>query len=85
MYHPDGGTSGEMIMEWVELSNKETPRLKCFDDSWSALALFKDLIDKMGSVDSMDIQEVEFCKMLDECGFKDLTQYEDPNSKKKQR
>jgi len=78
MYLEGDGTSGEMTMEWVELANKQCARLKAFEDSWSALALFTDLIQKMGEVDSEGIQEEEFCKMLDECGFKDLTAYKDP-------
>lgn len=77
MYLEGDGTSGEMTMEWVELSNKHA-RLKTFEDSWSVLALFTDLIQRMGEVDSEGIQEEEFCKMLDECGFKDLTAYKDP-------
>ena len=75
MYHLDGSTSGDMTMEWIELGGEQNARLKCFEDSWSALSLFDDLIQKMGSVDKMLIQEPEFCKMLDECGFKDLTKY----------
>ena len=75
MYSLQGGTSDEMSMEWVEISNKLCPRLKCFDDSWSALALFNDLIQELGEVDNKVIQEEEFCKILDKCGFKDLTEY----------
>lgn len=78
MFHKEGGTTGEMTMEWVELSGKQCARLKCFEDGWNALALFTDLIQKMGEVDSEEIQEEDFCKMLDECGFKDLTEYKDP-------
>ena len=78
MFHPEGGTSGEMSIEWVDLNGKQIPRLKCFEDAWSALALFTDLIQEMGKVDNMEIQEKEFCNMLDSCGFKDLTEYEDP-------
>lgn len=78
MFAEEGGTSGEMTMEWEELSGKLCAKLKCFEDSWSALALFTDLIQKMGEVDSKEIQEEEFVKMLDECGFKDMTSYKDP-------
>lgn len=84
MYSASGkGTSGEMTMEWVELDGKLCAKLKCFEDSWSALALFPDLIKKMGEVDSELIQEEDFAKMLDECGFKDMTAYEDPYVKVK--
>ncbi len=79
MYEINGlGTSGEMTMEWVHLGGKDCARLKSFEDSWSALSLFTDLIQKMGELDSELIQEDEFCKLLDECGFKDFTAYNDP-------
>lgn len=78
MYPPDGGTTGEMQMEWQELSGKQCAILKTFEDSWNVLALFTDLIQKMGEVDGQLIQEEDFCKLLDECGFKDLTAYNDP-------
>jgi hypothetical protein len=82
MFHPEGGTSGEMTMEWVGLNGGLCARLKSFEDSWSALSLFTDLIQKMGEVDSEAIQEEDFCKMLDDCGFTDLTEYIDPYQNK---
>lgn len=77
MYTEDGGTTGEMSMVWVKSANKQWAILKCSEYNWSALSLFTDLIQKMGEVDSdsEEIQEEGFCKMLDECGFKDLTAY----------
>ena len=79
MFHPKGGTSGEMTMEWIEISGTLYAQLKSFEDSWSALSSFPDLIERMGKVDGEKIQEEEFAKMLDECGFKDLTVYESPH------
>lgn len=78
MFHPDGGTSGEMSIEWIKLDGKLCAKFVCFEDGWSALSLFPDLIKKMGEVDSQRIQEEDFAKILDECGFKDLTAYNDP-------
>lgn len=78
MYHKDGGTSGEMAMEWINLGNKITPQLKCFDDAWSALGLFTDIIKEMANVDSGDITQEQFVEILKECSFEDLTEYEDP-------
>lgn len=73
----DGSTSGEMMMEWVELIPGELSALfKCYDDGWSAMALFTDLINELGTVDSQQITEEEFCKILVKFGFKDLTNYE---------
>lgn len=81
MYDPQGGTSGEMSMVWVDIGYGEsyTPQLKVFDDGWSALGLFTDLIQKLAEQDSENITEEQFCTILDQCGFKDLTTYEDPH------
>lgn len=81
MYHPEGGSSGEMQMEWQELGRDLVPQLKVYDDSWSALGLFPDLIQELAQRDGQNITEDEFCSILDKLGFKDLTQYEDPNLK----
>lgn len=78
MFYQDGSTTGEMCIEWIEVGENISPRLKAFDDSWSALSLFTDLIKKMGEHDSENISEEDFCKLLDECGFKDLTAYNSP-------
>ena len=77
MYHPDGSTSGEFEFEWVDLGSKGLcARLKCFDDAWDALSQFKDLLHKMAELGEKDIQEPEFCKVLDELGIIDITEYE---------
>jgi hypothetical protein len=79
MYHPEGGSSGEMKMEWVDIGSKKTPQLQVFDDAWDALGLFPDLITELATLDSKDINDDEFCIVLDRLGFKDITPYEDPN------
>lgn len=79
MYHPEGGSSGEMKIEWVDIGSKKTPQLQVFDDAWSALGLFPDLIKKLSKADSQDINDDEFCAILDRLGFKDITPYENPN------
>lgn len=73
----DGGT-GTITVEWNELGGELCAKLISYDDSWSALSLFTDLIEKMGEVDGENIQEEEFCQLLDECGFKDMTSYTNP-------
>jgi len=77
----DGGTTGEMSMVWQKLGGKLVPQLRSFDDSWAVLASFSDLIVKMGEADEENLQEKDFAKMLDGCGFKDLTIYECPYDK----
>lgn len=75
MYAPDGGTSGEFMFEWVDLSGVLYPRLKAFDDSWSALWMFQDLLQAMSGIDDEGIQEPEFCQLLDSLGISDMTKY----------
>ena len=70
-----GGTTGEMTMKWIDFPDRLVPRLECFEDSWKALASFKDLIDALGLVDGENITEEEFIKILLGCGFTDLTEY----------
>lgn len=75
MSHEDGGTTGEMTVEWITLGSKDVPQLRSFDDSWSALALFSDLVAEMAKVDDQNITEQQFVDMLLRCGFKDDTPY----------
>lgn len=78
MYADEGGTSGEMTMEWIELNGRQVPRLRAFDDSWSALATFGDLLQNLGQVDDENITQKQFVEMLLSCGFEDQTKYESP-------
>ena len=78
MYSDGGGTTGEFTVEWVDLAGKRVPQLKVFDDAWSALSTFKDLLDKLSEVDDDNITEDEFVNILLSCGFKDLTAYKSP-------
>jgi hypothetical protein len=77
-YSPEGGTSGEMTMEWINLSNKFIPRLRVYSDAWSALSNMHDLIDLLGEHDEEDPSPEEFCKYLLQCGFKDMTEEKAP-------
>ena len=74
MYHPEGGTTGEMTVVFAKWPDgRVVPRLGCFDDGWSALSTFTDLIARMGAVDDKNITPEDFRKMLLEFGFTDLT------------
>ena len=76
IYYDEGGTSGEFRFRWTEIGNKLVPKLVCYDDSWNALSLFRDLLDKMAEIDDENITEPEFSKILDELGIFDKTEYE---------
>ena len=74
----NGGTSGEMFIRWEQVGNKRHPQLQVFDDAWSALALFGDLLQKMSEVDNHNISEASFVELLKSCGFEDMTPYDSP-------
>lgn len=78
MYHKDGGTTGEMLVEWKELSGQSVPQLKAYDDSWIALSLFADVIQILGEHDDENISPKDVVEILKRCGFEDLTVYENP-------
>ncbi len=79
LYHPEGGSCSEMMVEWVVLDGVPCARLKVFEDAFAALASFGDLIIELGKVDGQEIQEPDFVKILDKCGFVDMTAYKLPN------
>ena len=72
-YHPGGGTTGEFAIRWEELGGESTPRLEAFDDSWSALWEFRDLLEKLAEVDDQDITPVQLCDILISLGIEDNT------------
>lgn len=78
----DGGTRGEMSMRWTRLGGTPTAQLRVFDDAWAVLAGFTDVIAALGKHDKGNgvhrsggptITPLEFCALLDICGFKDIT------------
>lgn len=81
MFHTDGSTSGEMAMRWEKLGNRLVPQLQVFNDAWSALALFPDLIERLGNLTERPLLEEEFVELLLDCGFEDITQYESPRER----
>ncbi len=78
LYDSGGGTSGEMDIRWKPLGGKSVPQLQCFDDGWSALTSFSDLLVEMALVDGQSITPKQFCSILIRCGFKDDTPREHP-------
>jgi len=73
-YDPKGGTSGEFAIKWHMLNEKEVPCLECFDDAWHALCEFKDVLEKLAELDSLNPTPKEVCQLLLNLGFKDLTE-----------
>lgn len=78
IYYPDGGTTGEFEIKFIELLKNHplSAQLKAFEDSWNVLYLFSDLLEKMSEISGQEIQEPEFCEILDSLGIIDITEYE---------
>lgn len=72
-YAPEGGTSGEFEIVWELVCGKPARILKAFDDGWSALFNFGDMLESMADIDGKDVSPDEFAKLLEELGIKNLT------------
>ena len=73
-YHPQGGTTGEFTISWVLLSGKYTPKLTAYDDSWSALHEFRDVIARLAEIDGEDASPDDVAALLEQCGIVNMTQ-----------
>jgi len=72
-YHPEGGTTGEFEIEFSELCGRIVPKLTAYDDGWSALFNFSDLIEKMAEIDDKCVSADEFCELLVLLGIENKT------------
>jgi hypothetical protein len=72
-YSPDGGTSGEFAIRWEQLSGKIIARLKAYEDSWSALANFNDVLQKLAELDGTEPDVETVAEVLKSCGVIDAT------------
>jgi hypothetical protein len=82
LYSPDGGTSGEMCMEWKELGGQVVPYLIVFDDAWHTLWTFRDLLKRLAGEEGSLIGPKEFCAILSSLGFVDKTLRKNPYGQK---
>ncbi len=74
LYAKDGVTMrGEFCLAWYELGGKISPRLTVHDDAWAALSMMPDLIKAMGDLNGQDVTPEQFCKVLKELAFADVT------------
>lgn len=83
-YPEDGGTYGEMTMNWhrLEKHRPPCPRLNVFSDGWLALINIPGLLKSLAEYDSYTdgdrLTPKGFCDLLKELGFRDLTRREQP-------
>ena len=79
-YAPEGDTSGEFEIVWEKLSSGWAPRLNAFDDGWSALFNFGDMLESMADIDGKNVDPDEFASLLEELGIKNMTPTEAANN-----
>jgi hypothetical protein len=75
------GTTGEMAVRWSQLGRLVAPRLEVFDDGWTTLSTFCDVLEQLGRVSAgtrRSINPAAFCALLESCGFVDLTPLKPP-------
>jgi hypothetical protein len=72
------GCKAEMVMEWIPQGLWEMPtaRLHVFDESFSLLPEFADVWKELAN--RRKLKPKEFCELLKQCGFQDLTQRKGP-------
>jgi hypothetical protein len=73
-YCAEGGTSGEFRIVWRELEGCVEPQLQAWEDSWSALAQFPDVLAKLAELDGTNPTVEEVTSLLKSCGVQDRTQ-----------
>lgn len=74
LYGRLGGTSGEFTVEWESTSDGcYTPRLKVWNDGWSALQHFQDMLEVLAAHDSEDLSPEKFMVLLQGLGIANHT------------
>lgn len=86
-YCPDGGTSGEFEIRWEPLQGGIVARIHAFDDAWSAMAGFIDVIQKLGNltseIDAPSPTVEQVVEILKSCGVVDATDRVSPYAEPK--
>jgi hypothetical protein len=77
-YNPEGGTSGEFTIRWRQLDSRVVPYLHAFEDSWSALANFHDVITGLAELDGTNPTVEAVAQVLLACGVRDATERQSP-------
>ena len=78
LYSPEGGTYGEMSIEWIELEGRQVPKLQVYDDAWYLLEEFYDVLKWLADHSNHDVTPEEVMAGLLSHGFKDQTEREAP-------
>jgi len=78
-YHADGSTTGEFRIQWERLDDEIIPRLVVYNDGWDALWRFRDVLEKLASLDGQNPTPNQVAGVLKSCDVKDATPREKPH------
>ena len=89
LYHPGGGTAGEMRMAWYPVGDGISPRLEIWDEAWALLAQMPEVLAALASIGAAqsaikqaprrrrdanpEITPEQLCAVLERLGFADRT------------
>ena len=74
----EGGTTGEIAMQWHDIKNVATPKLEVYNDSLHLISTFSDVMDALSKMKQFTPQE--FAELLRELGFEDKTIRQEPKT-----
>lgn len=74
LYEPEGGTAGEMKMNWIDLGPPPgvVPQLEIFDDAWHLFDDFGDVFMALAE-QRAGMRPQKFAALLDSLEFEDMT------------
>lgn len=73
----DGSWNGHhFLIEWDE---SQTPKLHAYNDEWHLLSIMSEVIEQLAKWDSKDISQDDLIKFLLKQGYRDFTEYDDPD------
>jgi hypothetical protein len=70
----DGATT--CTITWYRVGGRLRPRVEVFDEDWGTFADAADVFEVLGQQGGSAMPPAEFCEMLDELGYEDITERE---------
>lgn len=70
----DGGTIGELSMNWYEIGNDIVPVLKVYNDAFRVMNDFSDILQTLSDYNEVNFIPKQFCEILNNHGFTDATE-----------
>ena len=67
LYHIDGGTAGELCIQW----GNHSPLLHVYQADWKALYSMQDVLNLLAELDGKEITPEKFIKKLKALGFRE--------------